>query len=139
MEILARGHPLISDRDPEGIPERTSEAMLAAAAVGYLYRDVQAQRSDEPSPEPQTRGSGEELAERAAQIARDAGVDFQSHALRERTLAIIVREDESGGVFTPGGAVQDATLDDFRRVWSYGFLVRQLGGPSTAGRDSDPA
>jgi hypothetical protein len=46
--------------------------------------------------------------------------------LRERTLTIGARPRPDGSLDTREGVVRDATLDDMRRTWKYGFLLRCL-------------
>lgn len=91
-----------------------------------------------------TGAAGADLAVAAAWLARHEAIDprptddfrpswtvpgirgDERRHLRERTLAIVVRPGPSGALATPQGEVHDATLDDFRRTWKYGFFLRCL-------------
>lgn len=45
--------------------------------------------------------------------------------VRQRTLQMVLQRDGEG-LRTPAGPVQDATLEDFQRIWKYGFLLRSF-------------
>jgi hypothetical protein len=45
--------------------------------------------------------------------------------LREKTLSTVLRRDGQG-LKGPTGPIEGATLEDFQRVWKYGFLLRSF-------------
>ncbi len=45
--------------------------------------------------------------------------------VRQRTLQMVLQRDGEG-LRTPAGPVQDATLEDFQRIWKYGFVLRSF-------------
>lgn len=45
--------------------------------------------------------------------------------LREKTLSMVLQRDGQG-LKGPTGPIEGATLEDFQRVWKYGFLLRSF-------------
>jgi hypothetical protein len=45
--------------------------------------------------------------------------------LREKTLPMALQRDGEG-VNGPAGPVEGATVEDFQRIWKYGFLLRSF-------------
>ncbi len=56
------------------------------------------------------------------------GLGGQARALlREKTKLMILTRDNGGGLANPQGEpIEDVTLDEFRSIWKYGFLLRSF-------------
>jgi hypothetical protein len=54
------------------------------------------------------------------------GVGGQVRALlREKTLPMVLQRDGES-LKGPAGPIEGATVEDFRRTWKYGFLLRSF-------------
>jgi hypothetical protein len=45
--------------------------------------------------------------------------------VRDKTLRMVLQRDGEG-LRSPAGPIEDATLEDFQRIWKYGFLLRSF-------------
>jgi hypothetical protein len=134
--MLARGYPLISGRDSREIAAATFAAMHTSAALGYLSREAElvhfAAADRESAGGEEIPDAAGDLAAAAARMAGREAADptaenDQRRRLRDRTLSLVARPNGSAGLRTPDGEVTDASLDDFRRVWNYGYFAHVLG------------
>ncbi len=54
------------------------------------------------------------------------GMGGQVRALvRDKTLQMVLQRDGEG-LRSPTGAIEGATVEDFQRVWKYGFVLRSF-------------
>lgn len=45
--------------------------------------------------------------------------------VRDKTLRMVLQRD-GDGLRSPAGPIEDATVEDFQRIWKYGFLLRSF-------------
>ena len=45
--------------------------------------------------------------------------------VRDKTLQMVLQRDGEG-LRTPAGSIEGATIEDFQRIWKYGFVLRSF-------------
>ena len=110
-ESIDRFSPLNAALESVTEPGGGEEPNLAAAVAGLARREA-----IDPTPTDEFRPSASVPGLSAA----------ERMDLRERTLTIAARPRPDGSLDTPKGVVRDATIDDIRRTWKYGFFLRCL-------------